>query len=211
MYDIAVITGASSGIGKALYTSLSYMGFKEVVGVSRRGPDIALDLSEQIPLGMSFVRPNQQVDLLINCAGIMPLTEHGKEFEIMQVNFFATYQMIETLLPTFSKGSCIINIASISGMLADAYLPIYAASKAAVISLTRSYAKRLAPKTRVNCISPGFYQSNLVPGKTPSDLIDTIPLGYEEHPKNLTSLVQMIYETKYITGSNIVIDGGVSL
>ena len=202
--DNVLITGASSGIGQAIYHQFKMSSNWQVYGLSRRGPEILHDL--RLPFPNTPVLP--YVDLLINCAGIMPFEESKQVFD---VNFWGTYNMIQNLLPVFKEGSCIINVASVSGINPDADLPIYAASKAAVISLTKSLAKKFAPKIRVNCISPGFYQTNLVPGEIPKELIDTIPLGYAEDPRKIMSVVNMIWGSKYMTGSNIVIDGGVSL
>lgn len=203
-----LITGASSGIGVALYNTFDFN--HSVTGLSRRGPDLFIDLDNE-DLDLTGVFDGMEFDAVINCAGIMPLHEERRQREIFNVNFWGTLKVIEGVLPRMREGGCIINIASVSGMIADAELPIYAASKAAVISLSKSLAKKLAPKIRVNCISPGFYETNLVPGPTPQELIDTIPMKYEESPYQLFEIVKAILNTKYMTGANIVIDGGVSL
>ena len=147
-------------------------------------------------------------EVVINCAGIMPWAETKK---VMDINFWGTYYIMNNLYPVMTEGGCIINIASVSGIMCEPEFPIYAASKAAIISLTKSFAKSLAPKIRVNCISPGFYNTNLFDGSTPKELIDKIPMGYEEEPINLLPVIKMIWETKYLTGANIVVDGGLSL
>lgn len=212
-----VITGASSGIGKALYDA-----FKEdvewreskgnniykanVIGISRRGPDICRDINDIMQSTHSLVR---DVFVLINCAGIMPLDEEENPRSIMDTNFWGTYGMIQNL--QYVLGACIINIASVSGVRPDADTPIYCAAKAAIIALTKSLALKYAPAVRVNCISPGFYKTNLVPGELPMEFIDKIPLGYEEDPKTLYPIVKAIIDTPYMTGANIVVDGGTSL
>jgi len=202
---IAFITGASSGIGRALYIGLDAINYI-CVGLSRSGPDITKDVTDVRPDKPVYKGP---IDVLINCAGIMPFEECPK---VMAVNFWGTYNMIQSLYPNYHKGTCIINIASVSGMKGDAELPLYAASKAAVISLTQSLALKYAKEgIRVNCISPGFYQTNLVEGKTPQFLIDTIPLGFEETPMHLVEIVHAIVNTRYMTGANIVVDGGLVL
>ena len=104
----------------------------------------------------------------------------------------------------------IINIASVSGMKADPDTPLYGALKAGLISLTKSFALRFAPGIRVNCISPGFFNTNLVPGDLPEELRLTIPLGKEAEPMEIIPVVKMLDESDYITGANIVIDGGLT-
>jgi 3-oxoacyl-[acyl-carrier protein] reductase len=104
----------------------------------------------------------------------------------------------------------VINISSISGLMADVDTPIYGASKAALISLSKTLAVKYAPEVRVNCISPGFFDTNLVPEKTPQELIDPVPLGFEAQPKMILPVVDAILNCPYMTGANIVVDGGLS-
>ena len=96
-------------------------------------------------------------------------------------------------------------------MRGDPYTPIYAAGKAGIINLTKSLAVRLAPDIRVNCVSPGFFDTNLVQGKTPKQLINQVPMKREAQPKEIIPVIHMLQESSYITGANIVIDGGLSL
>jgi NAD(P)-dependent dehydrogenase (short-subunit alcohol dehydrogenase family) len=205
----AMITGASSGIGKAIYDHLlahPELGYI-VFGLSRRGPDYKIDLNKE--RGWKFPLLTN-VGLIVNCAGIMPFKESRK---VMNVNFWGTYNVIQNLLPECEDGCCIINISSVCSIRPDKDLPIYGASKTAIVTLTKALALQLAypRQIRVNCISPGFYKTNLVLGTTPQNLIDTIPLGYEDEPKNLIPVVEMLIKTPYITGANIIVDGGVSL
>ena len=208
----AVVTGASSGLGKAIYEHLKDHGGYNVIGISRRGPDYFIDFRAFSGSSiMSAVPMFSRIDVLINCAGIMPLEEKGMEEDIFNVNFWAVYRALEDLYPYLRVGSSVINIASISGIIGEKDLPIYAASKAALISLTKSYAKKWAGSIRVNSISPGLFKTNLVPGEPPQELIDTIPLGYAADPKEILPVVDMLLRTPYMTGSNIVIDGGATL
>lgn len=205
--EVAVVTGASSGIGKALYEGLK-AGFGRVVGISRRGPDIRLDVRLVRPDGPPIV---DRCDLLVNCAGIMPLQE-GDGREIMEVNFWGAVNVTMNLLPLLkASNGCVINVSSVSAFRPDKYLPFYAASKAALTSWSKAMALKLAPDVRVNCLSPGFVKTNLVPGETPQELVSSIPMGREAESEELVEIVLAIWRTKYMTGADIVVDGGVSL
>ena len=72
-------------------------------------------------------------------------------------------------------------------------------------------AKIAAPHVRVNCISPGFFNTNLVEGDTPQELIDQVPMLREAQPEEIIPVIDMLQKSTYMTGANIVIDGGLSL
>lgn len=214
---VAVVTGASSGIGKAIYEYLldsNKFGLERVVGVSRSGPDLAVDLERWVERPwedmIQHVRCLGPVSLLVNAAGKWG-EETGTDHTIMQLNFWSpkllTDRLIRDLLFT---GGCVINIASTSGTMPEPDNPIYAASKAALISLTKSYAIKYAPKARFVSISPGFIRTNFFPSPAPQHLVDTIPLGYEAQPSDLLPLVDAVIQSKYITGVDLIIDGGKS-
>lgn len=220
--DTVVITGASSGIGKSLYTYFKATG-ATTVGVSRRGPDLKKDFTTRIDevagkvisSSCMSLRDYQPIDLFINNAGVFKLDEVKVPFaylELLEVNLIAPYvymMMIPALMP---RGSCIINIGSVSGIRGEPDAPMYGATKAGIINLTKSFARILAPKgIRVNCISPGFFDTNLVGAQgegLPPDLLDTIPIGREGDPDELVKVVKFIWECDYMTGSNVVVDGG---
>lgn len=210
---VAIVTGASSGIGQAIYEHLQ--GFEGgVIGVSRRGPDVYLDL---LPQGKYEPSIDKLLDcecaLLVNCAGMMSFDEYTDveaARNTVELNFWVPYRLMRLFEADLirNRGS-VINIASVSAHTAEPAFPLYAASKVALVSLTRSFAARWAAHgVRVNSISPGYVKSNLVPGGTPQDLIDTIPLGFEAEPEMLLPVVDMLINSPYITGADIVVDGG---
>jgi NAD(P)-dependent dehydrogenase (short-subunit alcohol dehydrogenase family) len=211
----AIVTGASSGIGKAVYEHLvNGHEFNRVIGASRRGPDLRVDLLD-IPDCMSRLHDylgSDDVDCLVNCAGILKLeNEVGWAGDIFGVNFWAPYYLTTGLYNSLKAvRGVVINISSISGLMADVDTPIYGASKAALISLSKTLAVKYAPEVRVNCISPGFFDTNLVLEPTPRNLIDPVPLGFEAQPKMILPVVDAILNCPYMTGANLIVDGGLS-
>ena len=154
-----------------------------------------------------------KVDVLVNNAGILPLKsffeiEQHEYFKLLNVNLNSVFFLTREIVKSYPDIKNIINIASVSGLTANPDDVAYGMTKAAIINFTKSLAKLLAPKTRVNCISPGFIKTNLVPGETPKELIEQIPLKYEASPKVIAKAVIFILENEYVNGSNIVVDGG---
>jgi len=213
-----VITGGTSGIGKAIYDWAQNKGHS-AISISRKN---GYDLSETsflpsrgITEAAEHIRQiyTDGFDVLINNAGVLFLDEGRHHCSYLaKLHLSATLWLSELLLDLLKeRQGLIINIASVSGIKAEKDTPFYAATKAGVISITKSLALKYAPDVRVNCISPGFFNTNLVPGATPEELIKTIPLGREASATEIIPAVEFLIKSKYTTGANIVIDGGVSL
>jgi NAD(P)-dependent dehydrogenase (short-subunit alcohol dehydrogenase family) len=208
----ALITGATSGLGEAIaeyYHNNDY----QVIGISITSKEVQCDLSDPsdvIELMFKLDRsPIREYDVIINNAGILLLPETFPQVdELWSILLYAPYMMMEHVGKRVKRH--IINIASVSGMKADPDTPMYGALKAGLISLTKSFAVKLAPEVRVNCISPGFFNTNLVPGDAPKELIKPIPLGREADPSEIIPVIEMLDQSDYITGANIVIDGGLT-
>ena len=221
MKRVAVVTGASSGIGRAIAQYYHNEGFF-VVGVNKSSVDLdnspvdenwCFDLSlEREIMGCSYQLKQRfgKIDVLVNNAGIMPFNEAINRDTIITINLLAPIILTES--SNFnSPGAHVINIASVSGIMGDPEVSTYSATKAALINLTRSWAKTGAPAIRFNCISPGFFNTNLVPGPAPKQLINRVPMKREAQPFEIIPVVDMLQKSPYITGANIVIDGGLSL
>jgi NAD(P)-dependent dehydrogenase (short-subunit alcohol dehydrogenase family) len=208
MNRAVLITGATSGLGQSMKDYFLKKG-DTVYDVSQTGT-YKCDLRDPFQIthfANLFAEEVSFVDVLINNAGFLELNEDVQHWESLFNIFLYTPSY---LMKTIKVKRHIINIASVSGMKADPDTPMYGALKAGLISLTKSYAIKLAPDVRVNCISPGFFNTNLVPGNAPQDLLAEVPLYREAHPGEIISVVKMLDRNQYITGANIVIDGGLT-
>ena len=226
-----VITGASSGIGKEACEHFLGLDFK-VIGMARRSAGIvdknflALECditdADSVISAVSKINSNSAIAALINCSGItkpMDMLPDIDTFkETFEVNLFGAYRVIINLLPFLEKygGASIINIASIGGMMGFPNNPPYGASKAALINLTQNLAIDLSDKSiRVNSVSPGYFRTEMTRASyEDSDARQlrenqTILKRYGE-TRELMGILEFLVSDKssYITGQNIVVDGG---
>jgi 3-oxoacyl-[acyl-carrier protein] reductase len=162
------------------------------------------------------------IDILVNCAAIAPYRPLGQMDaafvrSILDTNVGGLVMMTEAALPHLpSPGGRIINIAS-----ALAYRPIptssvYAASKAAVITLTHAFAKELGPKgITVNAVAPGVIRTDMtatILKERGDQILAMTPLARIGEPDDISGIVTFLAspEAGWITGRTIVADGGVS-
>jgi NAD(P)-dependent dehydrogenase (short-subunit alcohol dehydrogenase family) len=176
---VFVVTGAGSGIGRAVTERLVAAG-DAVVAIGRRAaPLVSLGASGPtegtvVPMAMDVTEPTAparlrdlvadrfgRLDGLVNCAGLarfapLPSADLDDLDRMLAVNLRAPAALIQALLPALlAAGGSVVNVTSVGGVLAMPGRSLYGASKAAVNSLTRSLAVELAPKVRVNAIVPG--------------------------------------------------------
>jgi NAD(P)-dependent dehydrogenase (short-subunit alcohol dehydrogenase family) len=182
---IALVTGAGSGIGRAVARRFHEEGAfvllcgrraerlaESAAAISSAGERVsavAADLTVEgdlIRVAEAAGRPARRLDVLANCAGIMrfaPLADTGAEemLRAFRINTFAPWRLSVALLPLFraAGGGSIVNVASISGTRPFAGSGAYCMSKAALIMMSRVMALEHArERIRVNCISPGMVE-----------------------------------------------------
>lgn len=174
-----MVTGAASGIGLAVVHRLSAAGHRvwaldhnvdrlDRVLATAGLPDVerlVCDVGDEASVGMAFgqvAAKADHLDGLVNCAGIIPVAPfeaHSvSDWErCYRVNVIGSYLVLRAALPLLraGPGASVVNLASMAAKIPGPYTVAYNASKAAVVSLTRSAAVALAPNIRVNAVCPG--------------------------------------------------------
>jgi len=236
---IILITGASSGIGKSIAIECSKMGAKLVITGrnSERLSDtyhqlyetghqqIIADLNDELQV-KKLVEQIPNLHGVVLCAGIdkrMPVKFLNREDfdKIMQTNFFSPSLLAQLLLKRkkIEKKSSIVIISSIAAFAADMGHAMYSASKGALNSFARVMALELAPQQiRVNCIQPGvvdtnMLQSGILTEEQFREEEKRYPLGRFGKPEDIAySAIYLLSDaTSWVTGSSLIIDGGITL
>ncbi len=229
----AVITGGTSGIGAAVAARFVAAGARVVIVGRRDGTDIArkvgavaavrADCSQEseIARGLQESRDllGEDLDVLVNNAGIentgpMIAEATGEELNrIFAINTFAVFHGLKYGQALLKDGASVINTASIAADLSVPGYSQYSASKAAVLSLTRSAAVELAPrKIRVNAVCPGSVFTPMLPPDHPEVPLTSLmcPLGRVATTDDVVGVYHFLAsrESSYISGQAIAVDGG---
>ena len=237
---VAVVTGASSGLGVAFANGLAEAGADVVVcarrverleetraqveALGRRCLAVAADVAKPedcTRVVEQAVAELGKVDILVNNAGIgtaAPATrETPEQFrKVIDINLNGSYWMAQACGRVMEPGSSIVNIGSVLGST-TAGLPqaAYAASKAAIIGLTRDLAQQWTGRKgiRVNALAPGFFPSEMT-DQYPEGYLDQmmwrIPAGRVGDAKELTAALVFLAgdASSYVTGVTLPVDGG---
>ncbi|HDS06678.1 MAG TPA: SDR family oxidoreductase [Bacteroides sp.] len=170
------------------------------------------------------VRKYGQLDIIVNNAGVgIMTTTHEMSFEeynrVISINlhgvFFGCKHAIRQMLNTAGCG-CIINTSSILGFVGQPGAFAYNASKGAVNTLTKSLALEYAEKNiRVNAVNPGYVESGMVNREALGDFYDTLvsrhPIGRLGKPEEIAHAIMFLIENEFVTGLNLIVDGGYTI
>ncbi|MEZ8007574.1 MAG: 3-oxoacyl-[acyl-carrier-protein] reductase [Amylibacter sp.] len=244
MFDLngkcALITGASGGIGGSIARALYAQGAKVALSGTRVEPLTALaselgDRAFVTPCNLSDTNAvkdlaNQALnimgglDVLVNNAGItrdnlfMRMSDESWQ-QVIDVNLTSTMHLMKSVMRPMMKQRFgrIINIASIVGVTGNAGQVNYAASKAGMIGMTKSYAQEIATRgITANCIAPGFIETAMtaeLPESVVANMLGSIPLGRMGNPDEIAATVAFLAsnEASYITGQTLHVNGGMAM
>ncbi|HLQ27550.1 MAG TPA: SDR family NAD(P)-dependent oxidoreductase [Acidiferrobacterales bacterium] len=242
---VALVTGAATGIGRAAAVALADAGFDVVINYSRseqaaretarlaqaKGANTLLfqcDVSDDPSVRKMLTAVEREfgrLDALVNNAGTT--TEVGpKDFEAMTaeewdrvfaVNVRGMFQVTRAAVPLLKKaGGSIVNTASIVGLRPGPQPLPYAASKAAVVSLTKLLAYNLAPEIRVNAVAPGWMEGDWMVRMLKDKYQELMarrakgtPLRRCATPEDVAEvMVNLLTSNRFVNGEVVVIDGG---
>ena len=248
---VAIVTGGGRGIGRATALELARLGAdvviaeldsanaertaKEVKALGRRALALPVDVTKLADLHTLVERARAQygrIDVLVNNAGIyraaatLDVTEEHWD-AVLTINARAVFFASQAVLPVMiaQKRGCIVSVSSMAGKIGSRTNLPYNASKAAVISITKSLAlAHAADGVRVNCVCPGFVETDMwdkvsreqgaLLGLSATEFTRQraaqIPLGRMERPEDVAAVIGFLASPRagYMTGQALSVDGG---
>lgn len=217
----AIVTGAAAGIGRATAVRLAADGWR-VVGIDRRSVDIdgielvAGDAGDASVLEGALAACGDRLDGLVCSAGVPPSgpwdsREHWDE--VISVDLTAPYEALRVCWPglTAGGGSAVIVGSIVGAVEGSLRSPAYAAAKAGLEGLARSFAVIGAPDgVRVNVVAPGAIATDFDERLLPADRRSDVPLGRMGTAEEVAAIVAHLLsaDASYVTGAVWTVDGG---
>ncbi len=245
MSKVAIVTGSASGIGAACALELSKRGWSVVINYSKSADQakkvaakckdaivVQADVGEDADcrkLAKAALDKWGRIDALVNNAGVTKFVAHAKlddlsaeDFlRIYRVNVVAAYQMIRACAPALKTArGAVVNVSSLAAFLGTGSSVAYAASKAALITMTHSLARVLGPEIRINAVQPGFVDTPWMHSGYGEERFKEMmtrysgnaPLNSACKPEDIADAIVWLLEgARQVTGESILVDSGFHL
>jgi len=236
---VALVTGASGGLGQSLAVELDRLGCRVALHCNRSRDAaeavqdklvhdsvvVAADIGSWdavVALHSSVVDALGPVDVVVNNAavrkdGLMAMQSADDWRWVIDTNLMGTFHTTRVVLPTMlrRRWGRVINVVSPSGLIATGGQTAYSASKAGVIGMTRTLAAECGRRgVTVNALSPGFMETGMtegVPAAFRDQMAQKLPIPRMTTPDEVAATIGFLLDCDYVTGQTISIDGGISI
>ncbi len=239
MNKTALITGGSRGIGRAIVLKLAEAGYNVIINYrsnSQQAESLVKEINDKFKVKVLLVQADiskneeieklvkeslnhfQKIDVLVNNAGItrdnllIRMKEEEWE-EVLNTNFFSICYLTDLVVKEMQKTGQgkIINISSTSGVHGNAGQSNYSTAKSALLSYTKIKAKELMPQIQINCIAPGFVETDMTAGFDLAKMKET-KVGRAARPEDIANCaLWLVQGGDYVTGQIVEVDGGLTL
>lgn len=237
----ALVTGGTSGIGQAIAFALADHGYNVAISGLVEDQEAIETINTLVKKGSrssayyvdfnqsgsvqqlfnQFDKDYSQLDVLVNSAGWTRYIDHSRLDDltedvfdkVLRINLKSVfYNSVEASKRMKGKDHSIVNIASIAAFNGIGSNIAYCASKAGVVSITKSLARTLGNRIRVNAIAPGLTETQMTktgPEEYRTNQINLTPMGRIATPEDIAdTAISLIEQSKFINGQTIVVDGG---
>jgi 3-oxoacyl-[acyl-carrier protein] reductase len=245
---VAIVTGGGTGIGAAVVRRLAAQGVRSVINYAHSRDDaeaLAAELGEMaIAVQADIVDDAQcralvqaaqdawgRLDFLVNNAGRTKFANHedldaldAEDFiDIYHLNTVAAFQMIRAAAPAMRESDmgAVVNVASVAGVFGVGSSVAYAASKGALVTMTKSLARVLAPAIRVNAVAPGYVGTGWFEKRLGEEgfarlnqrIAAATPMNMAANADDIAGPIAMLLDpaSRAITGETLLIDAGAHL
>ena len=232
---VALVTGGSRGIGRAIAVELGNAGAEVVVGYRTGreeaeavaaqvgGRAVAADVSDPHS-AKALVEAAGELDILVNNAGltrdgVLARMSDDDWRTVLDTNLSSVFYTCRAAARPMMKrrGGAIVNVSSIVGVHGNFGQTNYAASKAGIIGFTKSLARELGSRNvRANVVAPGYVRSQLtdaLPEEATQTMLASTPLGRLGDPEDVAGAVRFLCssEAAFVTGAVLLVDGGLGM
>jgi 3-oxoacyl-[acyl-carrier protein] reductase len=242
----AIVTGGATGIGAAAVRRLAARGVRCVVNYAHSrdeaealagetgGIAVRADVAEDADcraLAAAALEAFGRIDLLVNNAGTTKFANHedldalsAQDFhDIYRLNTVGPFQLIRACAPAMRAGpaSAVVNVASVAGVFGNGSSVAYAASKGALITMTKSLARVLAPAIRVNAVAPGYVGTGWFEKRLGAEgfarldahIAASTPMAMAAKAEDVAGPIVMLLDpaSRVMTGETILLDAGAHL